>query len=240
MAAGTVVFALAAGALSSLSPCVLPILPIVLGSAVARHRWGPAALAAGAALSFTAIGLFVASIGFSLGFDGGLFRAIGAAILIALGLVMMIPRLEQRFALEAGRFSTWINPITDRFAVEGLRGQFLLGLTLGVVWSPCVGPTLGAASMLAAQGRELAQVAVTMLAFGFGAVLPLVAVGALARRFAVRSRERLLTVAQHGRVVLGAVAGIAGLLIITGLDRPAEAFLVDSSPAWLTALTTRF
>ncbi|HVB81540.1 MAG TPA: cytochrome c biogenesis CcdA family protein [Candidatus Binataceae bacterium] len=240
MALGSVVFAFGAGVLSSLSPCVLPILPIVFGAAMARHRWGPAVLAAGVALSFTGIGLFVATIGFSLGLDAGFFRPIAAVILIGFGLVMLLPRLQDRYALTAGRFSAWIGPVTNRFAVEGLRGQFLLGLTLGIVWSPCVGPTLGAASVLAAQGRELAQVALTMLAFGVGASLPLIGLGVVSRHFASRWRGSLLVMGQQGKAALGTIAGLAGLLIITGLDRPFEALLVNASPEWLVQLTTRF
>ncbi len=63
------------GVLSVLSPCVLPLLPIVLGAAAAEHRWAPAALALGVALSFTALGLFVATIGFALGLDADFFRS---------------------------------------------------------------------------------------------------------------------------------------------------------------------
>ena len=83
MSAATLGLALLAGVLSVLSPCVLPLLPIVLGTAASQHRLGPAALAAGLALSFTAIGLFVATIGFAAGLDTGVFRTVSAVLLIA-------------------------------------------------------------------------------------------------------------------------------------------------------------
>jgi cytochrome c biogenesis protein CcdA len=153
---------------------------------------------------------------------------------------MLVPWLQERFALTAGRFSAWIGPLTDHFSVEGLRGQFLLGLTLGIVWSPCVGPTLGAASVLAAQGRELVQVALTMAAFGVGASLPLIGLGVVSRQITSRWRGSLLVMGQRGKIALGTIAGVAGLLIIADLDRPFETFLVNASPEWLTQLTTRF
>lgn len=240
MTAGAPIFAFGAGLLSSLSPCVLPILPIVLGTAVTQHRWGPAALAAGVALSFTGIGLFIATMGFSLGLDAGIFRAVGALMLVALGLVMLVPRLQERFALAAGGVSSRVGGMSDHILAKGLFGQFILGLTLGIVWSPCVGPTLGAASLLAAQGRELAQVSVTMLAFGLGASLPLIGLGVASRRMLVRSRGSLAAIGQGGKAVLGGVACLVGLFILTGLDRPFEAFLVNASPAWLTQLTSQF
>jgi cytochrome c-type biogenesis protein len=91
----TLALALLAGGLSVLSPCVLPLLPIVLGTAASAQRLGPVALAAGLAVSFTAIGLFVATIGFAAGVDSGVFRLVSASLLIAVGLVMLVPRLQE-------------------------------------------------------------------------------------------------------------------------------------------------
>ncbi|MGC2126881.1 MAG: cytochrome c biogenesis protein CcdA, partial [Methylovirgula sp.] len=157
-------FALAflAGILSMFSPCIVPLLPLVLGAAVSEHRYGPAALAAGVALSFTALGLFVATIGFALGLDGDIFRRIAAAILVLIGLVLMVPIAQVRLATAAGPMSNWTEQRFGGFVTRGLWGQFTLGLLLGAIWSPCVGPTLGAASILAAQGRNLPTVALTM------------------------------------------------------------------------------
>ena len=75
------VLSFVAGVLSVLSPCVLPLLPIVLGAAASEHRLGPVALAGGLALSFVAIGLFVAAVGFGLGLSGDLFRDVSAALI---------------------------------------------------------------------------------------------------------------------------------------------------------------
>jgi cytochrome c-type biogenesis protein len=233
-------FAFVAGVLSVLSPCVLPILPIVFGAAASRSRLGPVALAAGIALSFTLAGLFVATLGFALGFDAGMLRYVAAALLIAVGLVLFVPRLEAWFAHASGSAGSALERLSSRIAIDGARGQFVLGLVMGVAWSPCVGPTLGAASLLAAQGQALGHVAVTMLAFALGASLPLIGLGVLWRRLASRWRGALRGAGRHGRAALGAVASLTGLLIVTGLDRPVEAFLVDASPAWLTQLTTRF
>ena len=80
-----------AGLLSVLSPCVLPLLPLVLGAASSEHRYGPVALAGGLALAFVAIGLFVATIGFGLGLDTDVFRKGAALLLVGLGLVLMLP-----------------------------------------------------------------------------------------------------------------------------------------------------
>lgn len=229
-----------AGCLSVLSPCVLPLIPIVMGAAASTHRLGPAALSSGVAISFVAISLFVATIGFSIGLDGSFFRAVAALLLVAIGVVLVAPPLQARVAVAAGPISNWADHTFGNFAGPGLFGQFGVGLVLGAVWSPCVGPTLGAASLLAAQGKDLGQVALTMLAFGFGAVVPLLLLGSLSRELMIRWRDRLVTAGSGGKYVLGGFLILTGLLILSGLDKAIEASMVSASPAWLTQLTTRY
>jgi len=230
-------FAFVAGGLSILSPCVLPLLPVVLGSASAKGRAGPLLLAAGLVISFVVIGLFVSLIGFSIGLDGRFFRAVSAVMLLAAGLLLAMPYLQRRFALAAGPVGNWID---KRVGSGAGLGQFGLGLLLGAVWSPCVGPTLGAASVLAAQGQNLAQVAATMLTFGFGVAVPLVVLGLAQREMMLAWRGRLLSTSTALKSILGLLLLASGILILTGQDKQLEAVLVNVSPDWLTALTTRF
>jgi cytochrome c biogenesis protein CcdA len=113
-------------------------------------------------------------------------------------------------------------------------------VVLGAVWSPCVGPTLGAASLLAAQGRDLGQVSIIMFAFGIGAAIPLLALGLLSREAMVRWRHRLASANTGGRAGLGVFFVAIGALVLTGLDKSIETVLVEVSPQWLIDLTTRF
>ncbi len=239
MGIGSVAGAFVAGLLTVLSPCVLPILPIVLGAAASERKYGPAALAAGLAISFAAIGLFVATIGYAAGLTGELFRQIAAALMVGLGAVLLLPNLQARFATASGPIANW----TDRrFDARhgGYAGQFSIGLILGAVWSPCVGPTLGAASLLAAQGRQLPQVALSMFVFGVGAALPLLGIGFISRGALQRWRTRLLTAGQIMKAAFGALLIVFGALVLTGIDKSLETVLVNASPQWLTDLTTRF
>ena len=240
MTGGSILFGFLAGVFSTLSPCVLPLLPLVLGAAVAAHRFGMLALAAGMVLSFVTVGLFVATIGFSAGLDSGVFRMASAIVLGVFGAVLLSGALQQRFALIAGGLGNAGNRLMARIAPAGLTGQFAIGLILGAIWSPCVGPTLGAASILASRGENIGAVAVVMAAFGAGAALPLVIVGSLSREAMGRWRGRLLGAGAGGKYGLGAGAVALSLLILTGLDHRVEAALVWLSPAWLTDLTTWF
>jgi cytochrome c-type biogenesis protein len=237
---GGIGLALLAGLLSTLSPCVLPLVPIVVAAALSEHRFGPVALAAGLALSFVAIGLLVATLGFAAGLDQDLFRSIAAVLLILVGGALLMPRLQLQLATAAGPIGNWAQAHAGGFSTRGLGGQFAVGLMLGAVWSPCVGPTLGAASVLAARAENLTGVALAMLAFGIGAALPLLAIGMMSREALARWRSRLLAAGSGGKMLLGVMLVAIGVLILTGLDKRIETALVEASPAWLTQLTTRF
>ena len=224
-----------AGILSIFSPCVMPLLPLVLGAAASEHRWGPAALATG-----VAIGRFVATVCFAIGLDGDGFRKGAAVILILFGVLLMAPVAQVRLATAAGPMQNWTEQRFGGFSTTGLWGQFGVGLLLGAVWSPCVGPTLGAASVLASQGKDLPSVAVTMVLFGLGAALPMLLLGTLSREMLMRWRDRMINVGKGVKAALGIVLLLVGAAILTGYDKTLETQLVTASPGWLTDITTRF
>jgi cytochrome c-type biogenesis protein len=236
----TLALAFAAGILSILSPCVLPLVPIVLGAAVAVHPLGAVALAAGLALSFTGLGLLLALVGFGLGIDAGQLRLAAAAIMVVLGAVLVVPSWQAWLAGAGSPVSAWADRHFGGFATSGLAGQFAIGLLLGAVWSPCVGPTLGAASLLASQGHDLPRVTLTMALFGIGAGLPLVLLGLLSRATLMRVRTNLMSAGKLGKGLLGAAFILIGVAIVSGADKRVEAALVEASPQWLTDLTTSF
>jgi cytochrome c-type biogenesis protein len=229
-----------AGVLSTLSPCVLPLLPIVLGAAASCHRLAPLALASGLVLSFVMVGLFVATAGFAIGIDAGVFRMIGAIAMILVGVVLVVPILQTPLATALGPAVNWGSDTLEKVSDEGWTSQFVVGLLLGAVWSPCVGPTLGAASVLAAQGKDLGQVAMTMLMFGIGAALPLLLIGLLSREALNQMRGRISNVAAVFKQTFAVVLIGAGVMILTGLDKKAEVALLEWSPDFLTRLTTKF
>lgn len=231
---------LLAGALSTLSPCVLPLIPVLVAAAVSAHRWGAVALGVGLASSFAVVGLFVATLGASLGLDPDTFRIVGAAFLALFGLILLIPWLRNHFERVTSRMSNSGNSVLSRITGNGLNGQFVVGAVLGIVWSPCVGPTMGAATTLASQGRNLTQITFLMLAFGIGAAAPLVLLGSLSRARMLAMRGGLLSVGHYGKQAFGLVMVILGALIATGIDKSLEAWILDRSPDWLTVLTTRF
>src|SRR5204863_2837059 len=129
---------------------------------------------------------------------------------------LLVPRFQERLALAGAPLANWSDHHFGAIRHSGLAGQILVGLLLGAVWSPCVGPTLGAASILAAQGRDLGEVAVTMLAFGFGAALPLVFVGLLSRDTLLRWRARLIAGGAGAKAAFAFVLVAIGALVLRG------------------------
>ncbi len=233
------VVSLAAGALSTLSPCVLPLLPVILGGALGEHRFGILALAGGLTVAFAAAGLLIAGAGHEIGLDGRWLRLAAAVLLAMVGLLLLSTALQARFAHALAPLTNAAHGLIKRLSFSGLRGQFALGLLLGVVWSPCVGPTLGAASIMAARQEALGQATLVMALFGIGAATPLLVLGRLSRAALIRGKVSLVRVGRAGRAALGLVLLALGALAFTGLDRIVEAILVANTPDWLIDLSTR-
>lgn len=232
---GLVALALAfvAGLLTALSPCVLPLLPLVMGSA-ARNRYGPTALAAGFVTTFTVIGVLLASVGTALGLSDTIVRNISAALLVAAGGLMISHRLQDA----TGR---WLSPLASASAKlsaradQGLGAQFFIGALLGGVWSPCVGPTLGAALGLATRSETLAHAATIMAAFGLGSATFLLAAG-YASRAVMGQRLRLLQAGESGRLVFGIVLLLVGASVASGVDKLIESAVLARLPQWWVEL----
>jgi len=228
----------AAGGLSTLSPCVLPLIPILLSSAMAENKLAPVALGFGLALSFAVTGTALASLGQVFGFDPDTLRMVSAWLLVAFGLMLLSTWLQQRFATATTGIGNAGNHWAANFNPVGLRGQFILGLLLGVAWSPCVGPTLGVAIGLASQGQQLTQVALVMLLFGLGAALPIIGLGMLSRQGMQKFRGKLLLLGGKGKQLLGMLMLTLGVMMLTGTDKLVGAGLLEAAPEWLVRLTT--
>lgn len=236
---GSFGLAFVAGLLSTVSPCVLPIVPIILGAAASSHRMGKYALIGGLMLSFTLIGVVLGALGASIGLEQDSLRILGGGILILLGCVLISSFLQQGFAAVIARIGMGQN-LLARFDMGGWQGQFLLGLLLGVVWSPCVGPTLGVAITLAAQGQSLLQVSAVMALFSLGAALPLLLLGAVSGQALTRWRGRMLGAGQAAKKILGAALLLLAMLILTGADKAFEKWALQTLPDWLVTLTSRY
>lgn len=234
------VFSFLAGALTTLNPCVLPMIPFVVATALRSGRLGPLALVAGMSLTFTVAGVAVTALGPAIGLTLDHIRIASAIVLLLMGLVLLVPAGGARFATALGPLADRANGALDSVQMEGLKGQFVTGMLLGLVWSPCSGPTLAGALSLAAQGGSLGQAAFTMLVFSLGAGSVIIALAYGAREALARRKAAMMAFAQRSKPIIGALFVAIAIFILTGLDKWLEAKAVDVMPLWLIEITTRF
>ncbi|WP_323763732.1 cytochrome c biogenesis CcdA family protein [Marinovum sp.] len=228
-------FAYAAGLLTLINPCVLPVLPIVLASALQSGRAGPVWLAAGMSLSFVTLGVAVTAMGHLVGLTTDDIAQAGAALMVVFGTLLLIPRAALAFSTATAGMAARADHRLDHVDRSTGRGQFLGGLLLGAVWSPCVGPTLGGAISLAAQGESLWRATVIMAIFAAGVSSLILGLAYLARSSGVL--RRFATVS---RPILGAVFIAVGLMLLFRLHHVIEAWALDQMPAWLIDLSVAF
>jgi cytochrome c-type biogenesis protein len=226
-----------AGLLTSLSPCVLPVLPLVVGSAMSQHRLGPLALCAGLSLSFSVLGALATLVTQAIGFDPLLVRSAGAVLLLFFGLALLIRPAQEWI-------SKLLSPLASRAgsltAGQGFLGNLFAGAMLGAVWSPCSGPTLGAAIGLATQAGTVLQGFALMLVFGLAASLPLLAVAYGARTAFLANRNRLARLTTRTKPIFGVVLTLVSLAILSGWDKRFETAVVNRLPAGWVDIMTKF
>ena len=206
--------ALGAGMLTVAAPCVLPMLPVVLGASIAgRHPARPLMIAAGFTLAFAGMALAFGTVTHVLGLSQEALRHAASALLLVFGVLMLWRRPFEWLALHAGPALNRVASVGDG-AGEGPWGGLLVGLSLGAVWTPCAGPVLGSILTLIATETQPARAALLLASYAVGAALPMLAiayggqyVSVHVRRFAAFARPL-----QQGFGVLIVVVAIAMLL----------------------------
>ena len=233
----TYLWAYVAGLLTLINPCVLPLLPIVIAAAFQNSRLGPLALAAGLTVSFAVLGVSVTAFGHLVSIDADTVNRSAAVVMMGFGVVLLVPRAQTMLATLAAPLASRANSRLDARERAGIAGQFGVGVLLGAVWSPCIGPTLGGAIGLAASGESLGQAAVTMLAFGVGVSTVLMALAYGSRQAVSARREKLAEWMPWAKPAMGATLLVVGIAILFHFDRMIEGWLLDAMPVWLQDLS---
>lgn len=231
------VFAYLAGLLTLINPCVLPVLPIVLASALNASRLGPVALAAGMSVSFVTFGVLVTAFGATIGLTQDLLAQIGAVLMIAFGTILVVPLFARRFEMAVAGMAGGADSRMNSIDASSVQGQFLGGLLLGAVWSPCIGPTLGGAIALASQGENLGYVTLIMVFFAMGVSTIILALG-LGAREAIRTRtQSLRALAERSKPILGVTFITVGLMLFFNIHHIIDAWALSVMPIWLQDLS---
>ncbi|WP_457554782.1 cytochrome c biogenesis CcdA family protein [Candidatus Pyrohabitans sp.] len=211
-----------AGILSITSPCVLPLVPVVLaGSAGSKLR--PLLVVAGMSVTFTALGVVTAVFRETVGPMLGELRILGIAVIILLGAILASETL-------GGYFSTYSGRVLGRFGTaggEGHLGALLLGISLGIVWIPCVGPVLGVVLMLVT--RDVITGGVSLFAYSAGLAIPMLAV-AYTGKLASARLMKAASYSVYAKKIAGWVLIAAGIAFLLNLDRAVQAMITPYVP----------
>ncbi|MBP9869723.1 cytochrome c biogenesis protein CcdA [Patescibacteria group bacterium] len=224
-------YAMLAGFVTIAGPCILPLLPIILGTSTVRaHKARPLFIVLGFILSFSAFAVIFSVFGSFLGISPDAFRLIAAILIGTFGFMMLFPRIQETIFAKLGPALGKLAPKT-KAGDEGLWSGFILGTSLGLVWSPCAGPVLGSILTLVAAKQNIAQSAVLLGAYALGAGLPMLAIayGGQAATTRVRAFAKYTTTLQR---IFGAIIILVAIALMTGLDRDLQAWLLTNTP-WL-------
>jgi len=207
----TILLALLAGILTIAAPCTLPVLPVLLGTSIGQtSRLRPALIALGFVVSFAAATLVFSAVTQLAGFDQNTLRDIAIVLLLIFGLVMLWPRpFEWLTARLANLLNRGSGQVAPRYA--GNAGGFVLGTTLGLIWTPCAGPVLGSILTLIATSPDFTWAGGLLSAYAVGAAIPMLAIayGGQTVTTRVRSLAALAPRLQQGFGVIVIIFALA-------------------------------
>ncbi len=206
-----------AGVVTAVSPCVLPVLPILLAGGASGRK--PLRIVAGLVASFTVFTLFAAWLLDQLGLPEDFLRNAAIVLLFVMAVTLLVPRAALLLERPLAVFS--------RFRPSGVGGGFFFGATLGLVFVPCAGPVLATVTVVAANNSVGLRAILLTLAYAAGAALPML----LIARGGLEASHRLRQHAETVRVVSGALLAAVALGLV---------FHVDDKLATLTPGYTTF
>lgn len=239
MTTGHLSLAFVAGILTTLSPCVLPVLPFVTASSVAKNKFGPIAMACGLLITFVLVTLAVSRTGEFLGVDPRSIRRISGAFLAMGGVLFLSARLSEGLASSLSQITGRAATLSQQKFGGPLVTEFIAGILLGIVWTPCSGPSLGVALGLATQAEGVRPATVILTFFGVGAVLPLILFAYGARKVLGKLRDHAGVIGSFKKL-FGILMVLFGLLILLDWDRIAERLLTSSLPDFWVEFITKF
>lgn len=225
-----------AGVFTVVTPCIIPILPPMLAGSVG-HKLRPIIIVLGMSISFTLMGGLFSAVGIASGISGGFYRVVLAFVIMGFGAIMVDEDINEIYLKYSSLF---VNSVIGRFkrdtttkvsGGESLKGAFVLGLTLGIVWIPCVGPILGTMLGYASVLGNVLSGSLLLLAYSAGLGLPMLAI-AYGGKFA---SSRLDIHTKRGayffvRKIAGWVLILSGISIILGIDKFIQTALLPYSP----------
>lgn len=221
--------ALLAGVLTVAAPCILPMLPILLGASIGqRSRWRPAFITLGFVVSFSVVALLFGAFAQSLGASQDVLRSVAIVMLLIFGALMIYPR---PFEYLTSRLNGVVNraDAAGRRAGDGNWGGFVLGTTLGVVWTPCAGPVLGSILTVVATSNRLGWSALLLVAYAIGSGIPMLGI-AYGGQYVTTRVRRFARYAHRLQQVFGAIIIVIAIGLYEQYDTVVTVWLSSFYP----------
>ena len=229
-----------AGLLTTLSPCVLPILPFLLGSALRKNKKAPLYMILGLAVSFVFVGFTISRFGTILGLDGEQIRKYSAVILILTSIFFLSKNVQSFVSEKLTGFSNMGNSASNMWNLDETSNfdSIFLGGLLGIIWSPCAGPTLGVAVSLASQEGAMLEALKIMFIYVIGAAIPMLLISYGLRSFFQKYQGKIIGLAENTKTIFGVILLLAGVFVFFGIDKTFETLLLNFlPPSWVDLIT---
>jgi len=212
-----------AGVVTIMKPCCLPLVPVIF-SGSGGHRLRPLAIVSGLTVSFTTMGVLVSAFGATFGAYTDYLRNIAILFIISMGLVLFDEDVNVEFMKISGSITQhlreigFLNKFSSKMPEESLMGGFFLGMSLGVLWIPCVGPILGAVLALVASVGNMTYGASMLFVYSIGMSLPMLSIAYYGKKII----NRYKWFSKNGELLKklsGLVLIFIGILLLFGVDK---------------------
>lgn len=229
---GMFLLALAAGAITVTSPCIIPILPIILGSVLKDHKWYPVYLVLGMATTFTTLGVLSGIFGSNLPIDRVFLNELAVWLIGLMGVVLLVKPLGDLFYRGTLALTSSLGARNPQANQLGQPSEaFALGSLLGIVWAPCAGPILGSIILLASSTGSVVKAGLLLFTYSVGAGIPILLIAYGGKR-AVVGRKFIQQRSGQLKTAFGIILIITAILMATGVLRQFESLIVPFLPIW--------
>lgn len=225
-------FAFIAGIVTILSPCILPVLPIVLSGGIGEGKKRPLGVVCGFILSFTFFTLALSVLVKLTGVSADALRTISIAIIFFFGVSLLVPQCQKMFEKIAGKLSGFAPTQTS----SGFGGGFVLGVSLGLIWTPCVGPIIASVITLVATTAVTYASALITFSYAAGTAIPMLFI-----TYGGRELIRRVPWLMRNTVLIQKVFGVLMIFLAVGIyfnfDRKFQSYILKQFPNYGAGLT---
>ncbi len=229
-----IVFSFLAGLVTVLSPCILPVLPIVLSGSINGGHRRPIGIVIGFILSFTLFTLFLSTLVKATGLSADFLRTFSVIVIMLFGVSLLLPNFQILMEKLFTKLSSLISTNSNRGT--GFFSGLLLGISLGLIWTPCVGPIIASVITLAATSSVNGSAFLITLAYSAGTAIPMFAITYGGRALLLKVPWLLKNTAKIQKT-FGIIMILVALGIFFNLDRKFQTEFLDKFPQYGAGLT---